>query len=278
MVRRVSTYVNGLATSYLEAGPDRMCDTRPLVLLHGGEFGGDAELAWERVIDRLAVDRRVVAPDVLGFGESAKVVDFVDGRGIRLRHVAALCATLGIERADFVGNSMGAVMLLVDAASGNPVLPVDRIVAICGGGEILANEYSQALYEYDATVEGMRRIVRALFASESWLNDEYVHRRRESSLRPGAWEAVAAARFRRPGHVSASGSELDYHRIGHPTLLVEGELDKLKPRGWAKEIASRIPGASSAVVNGAGHCPQLERPEEVVRLIRAFLDDERGRG
>ena len=106
---------------------------------------------------------RVLAPDMLGFGESAKVIDFNDGRGMRIRHIARFCEVLGVESAHFVGNSMGAVNLFVDATSESPVLPVRSLVMICGGGEIQRNEHSAALYDYDATLEGMRRIVEALF-------------------------------------------------------------------------------------------------------------------
>jgi len=269
--QRRTEVVDGLETSWLEAGIGP-----PLVLLHGGEFGASAELGWERVIPALAERHRVIAPDVLGFGHSAKVVDFADGRGIRIRYVATLCAHLGIREAAFVGNSMGAVMLLVDQASERPRLPVSRMVVICGGGEILDNEHSAALYDYDGSFEAMRAIVRALFLDENVpADDAYVARRHESSLLPGAWEAVASARFRRPGHVSSGGGEPDYGRIAVPTLVVEGAGDKLKPAGWAAGIAARIPGAASAVVAGAGHCPQLERPEETVRLIVDHVGGER---
>ncbi|KAA9150607.1 alpha/beta hydrolase [Microbacterium lushaniae] len=267
MVQAKTIVVDGLETSYLEAG-----DGPPIVLLHGGEFGASAGLAWERVIEPLAASHRVVAPDILGFGASAKVVDFADGRGIKLRHLAALCGRLGISEADFVGNSMGAVMLLIDSAAGRPVLPVRRMVTICGGGEILENEHSAALYDYDGSLEGMRRIVGALFHDEAYLAEGYVQRRHASSLVPGAWEAVASARFRRPGHVSAGG-EPAYERITRPTLVVEGACDKLKPRGWAAGIAARIPGASATVIAGSGHCPQIEQPEETLRVLRGFLEE-----
>lgn len=264
---RRAEVVDGLETSWLEAGTGE-----PLVLLHGGEFGSSAELGWERVIPALAERFRVIAPDILGFGESAKVVDFVDGRGLRIRNVAALCARLGVERAAFVGNSMGAVMLLVDQASESPRLPVTRMVTICGGGVILDNEYMAALTDYDGTLEGMRAIVRALFLDERVPADEdYVARRHASSLLPGAWEAVASARFRRPGHVSSGGGEPAYDRIAVPTLVVEGGGDKLKPPGWAAGLAARIPGAHSVVIEGAGHCPQLEQPEQTVTAILEHL-------
>lgn len=265
---RHTEVVAGLETSWLEAG-----DGPPLVLLHGGEFGASAELGWEGVIPKLAERYRVIAPDVLGFGHSAKVVDFADGRGIRIRQIAALCTHLGLGEATFAGNSMGGVMLLVDQASERPQLPVSRMVVICGGGEILDNEHSAALYDYDATIEGMRRIVHALFADPAVPDDEaYVRRRYESSVLPGAWEAVAAARFRRPGHVSAGAGEPAYDRVAVPTLVVEGADDKLKPSGWAAGIAARIPGARSAVVAGSGHCPQLEQPDVLVRLLVDHAD------
>lgn len=262
-----STTINGLDTNYLEAGVGE-----PLVLLHGGEFGGSAELAWERVIGPLAQYRRVIAPDILGFGQSSKVVDFADGRGWRLRHLAAFCATLGVERADFIGNSMGGAMLLADAASPKPLLPVRRLISVCGGGESLENEYMAALMDYDATVEGMRKITAALFNDPAYPNDDaYVQRRYASSVLPGAWEAVASARFRRPGHRSSKSSELDYAAITVPVLLMEGKEDKLKPAGWAERLADRIPDATAVVVPGSGHCPQLEQPEPFLRLITDYF-------
>lgn len=269
-VTRKTVVVDGLSTSYLEAGDPA---TPTVVLLHGGEFGAGAEIGWERTIPALAQRHRVLAPDLLGFGESAKVIDFNDGRGMRIRHVARFCAALGVESADFVGNSMGAIMLLVDATSEDPLLPVRRLVAICGGGDIQQNEHMAALYDYDATLPAMRRIVAALFSDPAYPADEaYVGRRYESSTSPGAWEAVAAARFRRPGAEPppAASSRRRYERISVPTLVVEGGCDKLLPPGWAAEIADQIPGGRATVVAGAGHCPQIEQAAQVNMLLQEF--------
>lgn len=267
--QRKTIEVDGLATSYLEAGQGD-----PVVLLHGGEYGATAELGWERNIAALAAHHRVVAPDMLGFGNSAKVIDFNDGRGMRIRHVARFCTELGIESAHFVGNSMGAINLLVDATSDAPVLPMCGMVAICGGGDIQRNSHVDALYDYDATMPSMRRIVEALFYDRSFPADEdYVRRRYESSIAPGAWESSAAARFRRPGlgTPSTPSSARPYDRISVPTLVVEGERDKLLPTGWAAQIAEQIPAARSAVIPDAGHCPQIEQPLAVNELLLEFL-------
>jgi 2-hydroxymuconate-semialdehyde hydrolase len=238
--------VDGLGTHYLEAG-----DGDPVILLHGGEFGVSAEIGWEATIPALAEQHRVLAPDMLGFGQSAKVLDFNDGRGMRIRHIARFCDELGVDSAHFVGNSMGAINLLVDATSESPVLPMRSLVAICGGGEIQRNQHMEALYDYDATLR----------------------RRYESSVAPGAWETLAAARFRRPGASPppAPSSKRAYQRVGVPALVVEGACDKLLPPGWAKEIADQLPDGRSTVIQAAGHCPQLERSADVNAVLLEFL-------
>ncbi len=267
---RRSIDVDGLVTGYLEAG-----EGDPVVLLHGGEFGASADLGWERTIGALGAHYRVLAPDMLGYGHSAKVVDFVDGRGLRIRHVARFCEVMGVDSAHFVGNSMGAINLLTDLTSDVPALPVRSLALICGGGTIQRNEHADALYEYDASVEGMRRIVTALFFDPGYpADDDYVERRHASSTAPGAWEAIAAARFRRPGETPppTPSAERAYERIAVPTLVIEGGGDKLLPAGWAADIAGRIADGRSAVVDAAGHCPQIEQPAVVNELLLRFIE------
>jgi len=166
---------------------------------------------------------------------------------------------------------------LVDTTAQSPVLPVRSMVTICGGGEIRRNKYSAALYDYDATLSGMRRIVEALFLDPAYPADEqYVQRRYESSIAPGAWETLAAARFRRPGldPPALPSSTRAYQRISFPVLVVEGAGDKLLPAGWAAEIAAQISGGRSVVIDNAGHCPQIERPAVVNKVLLDFLDAE----
>lgn len=268
-IHRRTIEVDGLTTSYLEAG-----EGDPVVLLHGGEFGAGAELGWERTIPVLAARYRVLAPDQLGFGQSAKVIDFVNSRAMRIRHVARFCQLLGIESAHFAGNSMGAINLLTDTTSDAPLLPVRSMAIICGGGEIQQNHHFDALQQYDATLPAMRNIVEALFYDAAYPADEdYVWRRYASSTAPGAWEAVAAARFRRPNAAppAAPSSARAYHRIRVPTVVVEGGGDKLLPPGWAAQIADQIDGARSVVVPRAGHCPQIEQSAVVNELLLDFF-------
>ena len=229
-VHRREMLVDGIETSYLEAG-----DGPPVVLLHGGEFGGEAEICWERTIPALARHFRVLAPDLLGFGRTAKLVDFVDGRARRIRHCARFMALAGAEGAPCVGNSMGGMLLLFDAACALPLIGASKIVTIAGGGALSQSSHVDALFAFDGSHSAMKLVVEALFHGESWAQDDaYIERRRASSLAPGAWEAVAAARFRRPLEYqdARAPSAIDYANVDVETLVIAGEQDKIKPYGW----------------------------------------------
>jgi pimeloyl-ACP methyl ester carboxylesterase len=64
-----------------------------------------------------------------------------------------------------------------------------------------------------------------------------------------------------------------YDRIVVPTLVVEGECDKLLSRGWAVEIADQVSGGRSVAVPNAGHCPQIEQPSVVNHVLVDFLTE-----
>jgi pimeloyl-ACP methyl ester carboxylesterase len=62
--------------------------------------------------------------------------------------------------------------------------------------------------------------------------------------------------------------------IGAPTLVVTSDNDQLIPKELSDLIAARIAGAELVVMPGAGHIPFMEQPEEVVRIVLAFLDSQ----
>lgn len=266
--------VDGVRTHYLDAG-----EGPPVVLLHSGEFGASAELTWEHNLPALAERFRVIAPDWLGFGGTDKLHDFVSGSDRRLRHMAAFLRTLAIDRAAFVGCSMGGTVLVKEAARAAACrLPISRLAIISGGGFVPDNEHRRAMLDYDGTHEGMRRMLRAMFADPRFSEDEaYVERRVRASLAPGAWEAVAAARFKAPGVPPRShfGQEdtTPYEAIPFPTLVIAGGGDRLREPGYEQALR-RIPDVDVHVVPDAGHLVNIERPDVVNELLLAFLDAE----
>ncbi|MCL6592529.1 MAG: alpha/beta hydrolase [Alicyclobacillus sp.] len=265
--------VDGIRTHYLEAG------TGPtVVLLHSGEFGGCAEISWEFNIEALAAHFHVIAPDWLGFGRTDKIYDFAGGRKRVIQHMKRFLEVMAIEEADFIGNSMGGSNLARVAAEQPDLFPIRKMVIASGGGYAPFNEHRQALLEYDCTMEGMRRLLRAMMYHPKWAEDDkYVRRRYELSLLPGAWECTAAARFKSPAvpprtHFGQP-DQTPYENIRVPTLLVAGANDKLREPGYY-EYGKRIPGARIVVLEECGHCPNIEKAEEFNRLVIEFLQEE----
>jgi pimeloyl-ACP methyl ester carboxylesterase len=260
--------VGGLRTHYLEAGEGPV-----IVLLHSGEFGGCSELTWEYNIAALARHFRVVAPDWLGYGKTAKFFDFEDMWHSRIAHITGFIEAMNIDRAHFIGNSMGGTMLLYTAAMPDCPWPIERLVAVSGGGHVPDNAARQILNNYDGSIEQMRKIVSVLFKNPAIASDEaYVRRRHELSLVPGAWECTAAPRLRLAGRPAASLSRpTNYANIKQPCLLIAGEADPLREPGWADALRREIPGARLHVMKDAGHCPQIDAPDEFNRLVLDYL-------
>ena len=262
--------VNDIRTHFWEAG-----DGEPLVLLHAGGYGENAERSWNRNIDELAQTRRVIAPDWLGFGKTEKVRDFSRGNARMLSHMNKFLEVLAIDSADFIGLSMGGTFLVKDAAT-TRALPVQRMVLVSGGGFSPVNEARTILQEYDGTMEMMRSQLRQVIHAPLWEDDEFVRPYWEASHEPGQWEFVSAPRLRAPfaptrgdfGNVD----DTPYEHVTVPTLLTAGAQDKLREPGYANAIGKRIPDCTVVVYDPCGHCPNVERAEEWNSTVTEWLD------
>lgn len=259
--------VDGMHTHYLEAG-----DGFPVVLLHSGEFGGCAELSWEFTIPALSRNFHVIAPDWLGFGESAKIFSFDDMRELRTRHIASLLKTLCIERAHFIGNSMGGGMLAKVAAQDQPIWPIEKMILASAGGFAPVNDARKVLNSYDGSREHMRRILETTLLVSPLRQDEaYLDRRHRLSLIPGSWECTAAARFRRPGVKTGEREDTNYRNIRQPTLIVAGGKDPLREPGYATGLQHEIEYSELVVFPEAGHFPHIDFPEQFNEVAIGFL-------
>jgi pimeloyl-ACP methyl ester carboxylesterase len=266
--------VDGIRTHYLEAGSGPT-----VVLFHSGEFGGCAEISWEFALGPLAQHFHVVAPDWLGFGRTDKVHDFVDGRARMIGHMRRFLDVMGIEEADFIGNSMSGGILARAAVAEPMSFPIRRLILASGGGFSPDNEFRRALLDYDCTPEAMRKLLHAMFHNPKWPADEaYVQKRQELCLLPGAWECTAAARFHSPIRPERTNfgqpDSVPYERIRVPTLVMAGANDKLRIPGYADELAARIPGARLIVYEECGHCPNIEQAGKFVTDVIGFLAEK----
>ena len=261
--------VDSVTTHYLEAGAGF-----PVILLHGGEFGACAELGWERNIAALAKHFRVIAPDWLGYGKTEKLFSFDNMWSARVDHMTRFLQTIGIERAHFVGNSMGGTILLDTAAKIPSPWPIEKLVAICGGGQVPDNEARRLLNTYDGTIEHMRKLVQSIFINPAiHADEEYIARRNELARAPGAWECTAAIRFKAPWRTPsvAGPPQADYTTIASPVYLITGARDNLREPNFGPNLQKTIPGSRLHIVERGGHCPQIDEPEEVNAVVLDYL-------
>jgi pimeloyl-ACP methyl ester carboxylesterase len=265
--------VDGVRTHYLEAG-----DGPEVVLLHSGEFGAAAEISWEHVIPALAeAGYRAIAPDWLGYGHTEKLYDFSNPRERPLRHMRRLLEVIGVTSADFIGNSMGGSVLVQVAARDPAGLPIRSMVLGPGGGGTPETPERKVLLAYDGSEKAMRELVAAMFYDKTLSRDDaYIARRQAFAHMPGAFEAVAASRFRAPFRPQSSGfggaDNTPYENVAVPTLIIAGEDDPLREPGFAPQLAKRIKGAEVVVLPQCGHCPNIEKPKEFNAATIRFLD------
>ncbi len=265
--------IDGIRTHYLEAG-----DGPTLLLLHGGAPGDCAEASWERNIDALATRHRVIAPDWTGYGGTDKVRDLADPLGRMVRHLARFTEVLDLGRTAAAGLSMGGTLLVRDQASAQPLLAVDRMVLVSGGGFSPDNAARRGLRGYDGSLAAMRQVIAAVFHDPSFAADEeFVRRRHGWSVLPGAWEFAASLGLRAPAAPDpppapfGRADATPYERVAAPTLVTAGAHDPLREAGWADELAARLPQGRALVFDGSGHCPNLEESDAWNRAALDFL-------
>ncbi len=233
-----------------------------LLLLHGI---GSSATSWQRQIDRLAGDYTLIAPDLRGYGDSS------DPAGTpSLDAVADDLATLLAGPAHIVGVSFGALAALA-LARRHPKLVRSLVLS-----DTTLGRATLAPAERTRWVEGRY----ALAADLQIRADE----RSREIAGPGAPADVLAeiasnmrrarpAGYRYVTDIIAATDALPWlETIAVPALVVCGEHDSVVGLALSQTIAARIPGARLATIPGAGHAPNVERPDEFATAVRAFVD------
>ena len=270
--------VNGLKTHYWQAGETGS----PVVLLHGG--GTDsARLSWGGLIEPLAAEHQVWAPDLPGYGESDRP-DTAYTTEFYLNFVQALLDAFGLARASLVGLSLGGALAL-GTALGTPER-VARLVLVDSYGlqrTVSSHRMSYIMVTLPGLMEltwkltarsrdmaqaGLANVFNDPLTAPAALIDEVF----AEASKPLAGRAFT--RYQR-SQMTWSGLRTVYlDRLGEiktPTLIVHGRQDKGVPVTCAQEAARRIKGAKVHIVDGAGHWAQREKPDEVKQLMQAFL-------
>ena len=220
--------IDGFRIHYFEAGH---AGAPHLVLLHSCDYGSSAEFSWEQNIPALSRHFHILAPDMLGYGLSDKFYDFGGGHmPYRLRNLRRFLQVLCIDEADFIGNSCGASLLLVTAASAGPAyrqaLPIRRMVLVSPSAIGTPGPGRAVFDAYDGTREKMRDLVRTMFFSERWASDEdYIDRRHE--IRHASRTLGMRGRGQAP-HAGTAACRAAQSRLG--AMRRPGALHHRRPR------------------------------------------------
>jgi pimeloyl-ACP methyl ester carboxylesterase len=266
--------IDGIPFNYVDIGSG---DKDPVVLVHG--LGGQWQ-NWLENIPRLALDRRVVAMDLPGFGLTPEPDDVDITITQYGRWVNALADRLELGHVDLVGNSMGGY-IAAEVAIQFPER-VSRLVLVSAAG-ISSAETLQA------PIVTFGRMATAIAANS-------VTRYRRLAARPVTRHLSLALVARhprllkadlayegffkgggKPGFDDALRASLDYDfrerlpEVKVPTLIVWGEKDSIIPVRDADEFERLIEDSRKVVMKDTGHISMAERPETFNDLLVDFL-------
>src|SRR4051812_11473784 len=253
----------------------------PIVLIHGMV---NSSRHWEQVATRLAADHTVIAPDLIGHGDSATVRgDY--SLGAHAASIRDMPAAIGVERATFVGHSLGGgvvlqffyqfpqrverIALVSSGGLGHEVSPLLRSAALPGFSGLLAAGANRHVLEgLRAAGDRLRR--------RGWSKGVYLEAIARA-LRPleerGARQAflhtlrsVIDVRGQR-----VSARDRLYLLSGFPTMIVWGERDNTIPIAHGRDAHDLIPGSRFETLPRAAHFPHLEDPGGLAELLRDFI-------
>lgn len=276
------TEVDQVRTHYLQAGEG----TETVVLLHGGGLD-TAELSWGLLIPELAAVEggrrfRVIAPDWPGFGETSSLPGGVSVEGLQ-GFLSAFFAELGIEKASLAGISMGGAAVLGFALD-HPER-VEKLILVDSYGLQRSAPMHRLSYLF-VRVPGVRPLTWAMMRSQpavrysleallkrpGSVTDELVEQVYQQMMRPGV--AKAFSEFQN-NELTWSGIRTCYmdrlSEITAPVLIVHGTRDALVPPESAREADSILPNSRLHWMEGSGHWPQRDDPQEFNRVVVEFL-------
>jgi pimeloyl-ACP methyl ester carboxylesterase len=265
-----------LETFYLEAG-----EGPPIVLLHG--LGATAASMLPTLAE-LARDHRVLAPDLPGFGDSAKPVRDYDA-GFFASWLLAFLDAVGVERAVLVGNSMGGRIAL--EAGLRAARRVEGLVLLAPSLAFKRFREATPLVRLLAAELGAVPIMvpralvlgalRMLFARPERLRDAWYEAAVDEFVRVFGSARARMAFFSAARQIyleEAYGDDGFWDRLpalSPPAFFLWGDQDQLVPARFAPHVTAVLPAVRSQVLEDCGHVPQFELPALTHRLMRDFL-------
>lgn len=262
-----SVLSGGIAVNYHDHGSGF-----PVVMIHGSGPGVSAFVNWRLVMPELARQRRVLAPDMVGFGFTERPAGMVYTLDNWVDQVIAFLDTMNLPQVDLVGNSFGGALSL--ALTVRHPERVRRLVLMGAAGvSFPITQELDDVWGYEPSFESMRRIMDVFAYDRNLVNDELARLRYEASIRPGFQESYASmfpAPRQRWVDALATADEA-IAGITHETLIIHGREDKVIPLENSLRLSRLIARSQLHVFGRCGHWTQIEHAKRFSQLVSNFL-------
>ena len=286
-----------LQSGFTELGSLRVHHTHggrgsPVLFIHG--LGSSGYIEWRFNLEATAERHRVFAPDLPGFGRTEKprarygvpyftrfIDRYMEARGLRSAAIvgASLGGRIALELALDNPRRVNKLVLVNSLGLGLPKAHMSYgLVTIPRLGEAVMNVARDALRWAPSNL--IRRVAGRLSGASHDLNrtmdDAYLDDLRELYAAEGYHNAYLATIRSLVTPKALFGGHHDVtkrlNELKIPVQLIWGANDPLFPVAHAARAHTMIERSKLAVIEGAGHTPQAERPEEFNRVLRRFLD------
>ena len=226
--------------------------------------------------DMLKDDYRVITVDTRGHGESTRPKEYTLDDHAKDAH--EIIKALDLEKANVLGYSMGSYVALRTAEFGCD--DIDHLILLCTKPSGATSSVARLLKEANLDItqvsaeEMMGVILKASVAPQTLeliqsgaIDLEEMMKGDESlqlSEEEKAIEDASLANF---------DNSKDYDKVSCKTLVIGAEYDGINPSELGREVANGIEGAQFELINDAGHMVLMEKPEELMGIIKKFLKD-----
>jgi len=248
-------------TTYLSAGQGD-----PVILLHGNIMNG---ISWFPVIGPLSSRFMVIAPDIVGYGESDKPPAPYDSH-YYCSWLSDFMDALGLQKANVVGHSQGGAIALRYALDYPERLEKLAIVDSAGlvSLESLGGLFAMIWYILCPSQKASIRI------------SKYMLHNHEESIGLEALRKYCIEVSRMPGARRAAllsnklGSLISPEQLGiisHETILIWGDQDNFYSVSQAKDAHKSVPRCQIRIISNSGHIPFFDQPKEFNNVLLRFL-------
>ncbi len=254
----------------------------PVVLIHGMV---NSSRHWREVALRLADRHTVIAPDLIGHGDSATPRgDY--SLGAHAAAIRDLLVAIAVPKATFVGHSLGGgvamqffwqfperverLALVSSGGLGPEVSPLLRAAALPGAARLLRLATGpRTLGALAGLAAGMERLGREGAAKQTRAVVRAMRPLEQEGGRVAFLETLRSVIDAEGQRVSANDR---LYLLGPvPTMVAWGDRDRTIPIEHGRAAAKAIPNASFEVIGGAAHFPHLERPEQLAGALGRFI-------